>query len=136
MHRHAAQKAFPEKSPHIVCQAFEVPLSSAAMKNYRSTSAFLVGILALLGTGGCATQFFGDPYVMGGKAGCLKKCAGEGLEFGGMVYMGEYSSACICCPPGSGEKGVVTGAAAAAGGAAAGVMMQMQRSQEQTMAGR
>jgi hypothetical protein len=43
------------------------------------------------------------------------------MEIAGMVYMGEYSSACLCQIPG-GAKGAA--GAAAAGAGAVGVIMQ------------
>ena len=76
---------------------------------------------------GCATSFTGSAHVEGGRAGCERKCAGDGLTMQGLVYMGEYSSACVCAVPGS----AATGAAASAGGGAVGVVMQMRRQQEE-----
>lgn len=80
---------------------------------------------------GCQTQFTGSPHI--DPATCQAKCAEQRLVMAGMVYMGEYSSACICeipRPPGAPAPvaGAATGAAA---GAAAGVVMQMRRAEEQ-----
>ena len=88
------------------------------------------GFLAL-GIMGCATNFTGSPHVEGGRAGCEKKCSSNGMEVSGMVYMGEYSSACVCAVPGQSAKGgeVLLGSTGAVSGAAAGVAMQQQRSQ-------
>ena len=78
---------------------------------------------------GCATSFTGSAHVEEGRAGCERKCAGQGLAMSGMVYMGEYSSACVCEVPGaSGSSGSSAGAAA---GGATGVVMQMRAAQEQ-----
>ena len=77
---------------------------------------------------GCATAFTGSAHVDDGPSGCMKKCKGWGLEFTGMVAMGEYSDACICSRPG---KPVAPKAVAGAMGATAGVFMQMQREQQQ-----
>jgi hypothetical protein len=80
---------------------------------------------------GCATQFLGSAYIEGGRAECNTRCQQQGLECTGMVYMGAYSSACIC-----GVKGAATsGAAAASAAGAAGVMMQMQAAQQGAAAG-
>jgi hypothetical protein len=91
---------------------------------------------------GCRTEFIGDPHVAPGQ--CQAKCASTGMRMTGMVYMGEYSSACICelapppgapmpPPPAGGPPGGApqSGAGAAAAGAAAGVVMQMRREEEQ-----
>ena len=76
---------------------------------------------------GCATSFTGSAHIDGGRSGCEQKCAGQGLAMSGLVYMGEYSSACVCSVPGSAGNG----SAASVGGGAAGVVMQMRRQQEQ-----
>lgn len=79
----------------------------------------------MLGFGvGCQTQFTGDPHIS--PAACQAKCAQSNLQMAGMVYMGEYSSACICevGKPGGASAGL---ASAGAVGAAPGVIMQMRR---------
>ena len=73
---------------------------------------------------GCATSFTGEAHVEGGPAGCKAKCEGWGLEFAGMVAMGEYSDACVCHVRGAQVSHADVGAI---GGAAAGVAMQMER---------
>lgn len=78
---------------------------------------------------GCATSFTGDAHVVGGAAGCEAKCKAWGLEFAGMVAMGEYSDACVCRRPG--EKTALLDDAASAAGSAAGVVMHMRRAEEQ-----
>lgn len=81
----------------------------------------------MLGYGvGCQTQFVGDPHIS--PAACQARCAQSNLQMAGMVYMGEYSSACIC------EVAKQAGAQASleapgALGAAPGVIMQMRRAQ-------
>ena len=93
-----------------------------------------IGVSLTLGLTACATSFTGSAYVEGGRAGCEAKCKGDGMEVAGIVYMGEYSSACVCSVPG---KVAVRGAwmvAAAAGaftGGADGVAMQRQRQSQQ-----
>ncbi len=79
---------------------------------------------------GCATSFMGSAYFEGGRGACEKKCAAGGLQMTGMVYMGEYSSACVCeLPrPAAAPSGAV--APAASGAAAVGVIMQMRRAEE------
>lgn len=87
----------------------------------------LIGLL-LLGSGiGCNTQFIGDAHIS--PAACQTRCAQSNLQMAGMVYMGEYSSACICEV---GKAGAPAGVAVAGAlGAAPGVIMQMQREQAQ-----
>ena len=87
-------------------------------------------------TGGCATSFTGSPYVENGRSGCEAKCKGQGMELIGMVYMGEYSDACVCGTPGrsaSSDSHAIAAAGAVAAGSA-GVVMQMRRQQEQANA--
>jgi hypothetical protein len=89
-------------------------------------------LFATLGTA-CATSFTGSAHVEEGRGGCERKCKGSGMEVAGMVYMGEYSDACICAVPG--QTGSVKRRLLAGGGAvtagAAGVVMQMTRAQQQ-----
>jgi hypothetical protein len=96
----------------------------------------IVGLILVLGVGSasCATNFSGSPYVEGGRSGCEAKCRGQGMDVAGMVYMGEYSSACVCSVPGqsaSARQQVLLGSTAGTTGGAVGVVMQQQRSQEQ-----
>jgi hypothetical protein len=82
---------------------------------------------------GCATSFTGSPHVEDGRQGCEAKCKGQGMQVAGMVYMGEYSSACVCeVPRGSaeGSRSSLLASSAAAAGGSAGVMMQMQRQRD------
>jgi hypothetical protein len=92
--------------------------------------------LLMLPLAGCATSFTGSPHVEDGRAGCEKKCRGQGMEVAGMVDMGEYSSACVCEVPGQhASRGrILVASAGAIGGAAAGVEMQRQRAQQQSHA--
>lgn len=77
---------------------------------------------------GCATTFFGDPYF-GGPRKCYQKCRSQNMNMAGYVYVGRYSSACVCEIKGGGTKrrAVINSASGAVGGAAAGVVMQMRR---------
>jgi hypothetical protein len=96
--------------------------------------------LVVIGLLGCRTEFVGDPHIS--PPACQAKCAGLNMRMSGMVFMGEYSSACLCeiplappppgpgaPPPPPGAPGV--GGAAAAAGAAAGVVMQMRREDDE-----
>lgn len=100
------------------------------MKKVRLLCAGL--LLATFGSA-CATSFTGSAHVEAGRSGCEQKCKGSGMEVAGMVYMGEYSDACICSVPGqtgAAKQRLLSGAGAVAGGTA-GVVMQMRRQQEQ-----
>lgn len=85
--------------------------------------------LSLVAVVGCATNFTGSPHVEDGRAGCEKKCKAQGMEVAGMVYMGEYSDACVCSVPGqaAGNKRKLVASVAGAGAGAAGVVLQMRR---------
>src|SRR5437660_8917930 len=89
--------------------------------------------VVLSGALGCATSFTGSAHIEGGRNACEAKCRGQGMQIAGMVYMGEYSSACVCEVPrttGSSGRLELMGAAGASG-AAAGVVMQMARARQQ-----
>jgi hypothetical protein len=91
-----------------------------------------LAIGAVLLAAGCATSFTGSAHVEGGRAGCRAKCDGLGMEEGGMVYIGEYSSACICLVPGqSAANGrVLVAQAGGVAAAVAGVEMQRRAAQQ------
>ncbi len=97
------------------------------------TSRVIWSVVIALGLGGCATSFTGEAHIEGPSA-CQKKCATWGLDFAGMVAMGEYSDACICHVHGQQASRTrdMEDAAAVAGGAA-GVVMQMRRAEQQSM---
>jgi len=100
------------------------------MTNVRLLSVcFLLAVFA----SACATSFTGSAHVEEGRGGCERKCKGSGMELAGMVYMGEYSDACICTVPGqagSVKRHLLVGSSAIAGGTA-GVVMQMRRNEQQ-----
>lgn len=77
---------------------------------------------------GCATNFVGAAKVPGGPNGCQNECSARGLEFGGMVLMGEYTDGCICLAPGADTSEATVGAGAVAGASGGvGVVMHAQR---------
>lgn len=97
-----------------------------------------LGVIALA-LSGCATTFTGDAHV-GGPDACRARCDGWGLDFAGMVAMGEYSDACVCHVRGAPTAAPVAAPAArsadlddaaAIAGGASGVIMQMRRQQAQ-----
>lgn len=83
---------------------------------------------------GCQTTFTGDPHIENGHAGCEEKCKGQGMALAGMVFMGEYTSGCVCTVPGqsaSVRDQVLAAAESGAAAGSAGVVMQMRRQEEQ-----
>ena len=86
---------------------------------------------AAMATTACATSFTGSAHVDDGRAGCERKCKGQGMEVAGMVYMGEYSDACVCGVPGQtgALRSKFLASAGAIAGGSAGVVMQMQQQQ-------
>jgi hypothetical protein len=89
--------------------------------------------LLSLAVGGCATNFTGDPHIANGRAGCEEKCKGEGMALAGMVFMGEYTSGCVCTVPGqaaSAGRQLMAAAEAGAAAGAAGVVLQMRAQQQ------
>jgi hypothetical protein len=92
--------------------------------------------IACLAVSGCATAFMGSPHVEGGRQGCETKCRGQGMTVAGMVYMGEYSSACVCAVPesaGGGHASLLQSGAAATGGAVAVELTRRQQQQQMMM---
>jgi hypothetical protein len=103
----------------------------------RTISCLFLGLVTLL-LPACATSFTGSAHIEGGRSGCESKCAGQGLAMSGLVYLGEYSSACVCsalAPSGAGgalsQSSTERTAGAAAAGAVAGVMMQMAKDDQE-----
>ena len=84
-------------------------------------------IALLLLASGCATTFTGAAEVEGGRPGCERKCLAVGLTMQAYVFMGEYSTACVCAPP-SATSGASSAATAAV---AVGVMTQMRDAADQ-----
>jgi hypothetical protein len=102
------------------------------MKRFLKAMVMVALTGSMLFTGACATSFTGSAFVDEGRSGCEAKCKGQGMELAGMVYMGEYSDACVCTVPGrsaSASKHLLASAGAVAGGSA-GVVMQMRRNEE------
>jgi hypothetical protein len=86
----------------------------------------LTATLALAILPACATSFRGNAHISTSE--CSARCRGIGGEMAAYVFMGAYSTACVCEPPGQradASEGV------GAGGAVAGVWMQMQEQARQ-----
>jgi len=88
--------------------------------------SWLLGVLGFVL--GCQTQFTGSAHVS--VTECQARCTADGMQMAGMVYMGEYSSACVCELSGAAPASP-TSVAPGAVGAVAGVMMQMRRAHQQ-----
>jgi hypothetical protein len=89
-------------------------------------------VVMVLALAGCRTEFYGSPHI--DPATCQQKCGAANLQMAGMVYMGEYSSACICeiphAPPPAAAPGAATTSAGITGVAVA-VIDQMRRDEEE-----
>lgn len=94
----------------------------------------LCGMLSTVLSAACATRFTGSAHVENGRGGCESKCKGQGMEVAGMVYMGEYSDACICSVPGqtsSLRRAQLVAQGGAVAGGASGVVLQMRAKAQQ-----
>jgi len=87
--------------------------------------------LSLLFLTACATNFTGEAKVPHGVAGCRSKCEEWGLEFAGMVAMGEYTDGCVCNEKGKQLSMHGVGGAFAGG---VGVVLQMRAAQQRNAA--
>jgi hypothetical protein len=103
----------------------------------RTTSSKVL-VLGLCAIAGCATSFQGEAKFPGGPRACYKRCAAAGLEMSSFVYVGEYSTGCVCglkasmrTANTSQDERDVTAATSAA---AVGVVLQMRRAQAQAAA--
>ncbi len=107
----------------------------------RSLFLALTSFAFILVSGGCATSFTGDAHYPGGARACFAKCASEQMQMSGFVFMGEYSSACVCEPRRTGavaaagevvaSNSEVGGAGAAGATGAVGVILQARMQQQQ-----
>jgi hypothetical protein len=86
------------------------------------TTVFVFSTLLFLA--GCATSFTGNAHIT--KPYCQNFCKTNGLNFTGMVALGEYSSGCICS---ASAHGTAANEAAGSAAAAVGVVTQMRNAQ-------
>ena len=114
---------FGSRALLVVTLAFSVRVAGMGRPQWWLSTA-----ISILSVSGCATTFVGSAHIEDGRAGCEQKCAGEGLAMSALVYMGEYSSACVCTAPGAKRAAVDASANLAAG--VAGVTMQMRQQEE------
>lgn len=61
-------------------------------------AAWGFGLAATVLVGCTATTFEGNAKFPGGVAGCIRQCTSRNLEMASFIYVGEYSSACVCKP--------------------------------------
>lgn len=103
------------------------------MRSIREVVACFIVVFSAATASGCATNFTGSPHVEDGRRGCEAKCKSQGMEVAGMVYMGEYTSGCVCVVPGqtASRQQLMMAAGAGAGAGSAGVVMQMRSQQQQ-----
>ena len=74
----------------------------------------------------CSTTFHGSSHV--DKNSCVLKCKEEGLVLDSMVFMGEYSSGCVCRRP-QRTSSIKSKGGAESLGSVIGVIEQMRREQ-------
>lgn len=89
----------------------------------------VASVLALSITGCGATSFEGSAYFPGGAPACMSHCASANMEMDSFVFMGAYSTACICRLKTAGGHARANGGSAGAtsGAAVAGIVIQRQR---------
>lgn len=76
----------------------------------------------------CATQFRGSPNISPSE--CSRRCTEMRGVMAAYVYMGDYSTACVC-EPATEHPDSAGGPTGGMAGAVAGVWMQMQRAAQQ-----
>lgn len=101
----------------------------------RMSRAVVCAVVGLVfSIAGCRTDFRGSATFNGGPTACFRRCADEGMVMSSFVYMGEYSTGCVCGlrrTDGTAGGEVADGAETGGSGmAAAGVWMQMRREGE------
>jgi hypothetical protein len=107
----------------------------------------VLAVISVLLAAACATQFQGAAKFPGGPRGCYDRCQAAGLRMSSFVYVGEYSTGCVCSPKPTGANVASdghsaaapdedVGVAAATGAAAVGVIAQMREAERQQAAQR
>ena len=86
-------------------------------------------VTILLALPACATSFQGSSHIS--PAACNERCSSIGQRMAAYVFMGDYSTACVCEPMSSAHA--AEGGSGSVGGAVAGVWMQMQAQRQQQM---
>ena len=89
-------------------------------------------VLVALVVSGCSTTFLGDAKFPGGARGCFDRCSAQGMTMSSFVFMGDYSTGCVCGPtPQGADTSATSGGAAAASSAAAVATITQMRAAEQ-----
>jgi hypothetical protein len=104
----------------------------------RSKQWFGIAAIAVFacGMGGCMqrTNFEGEAKFPGGARGCYDKCREIGMSMASYVFVGEYSTGCVCEPlraPGpQPTPAAQRGSESSSVAAAAGVVMQMRADED------
>lgn len=94
-------------------------------------TAMLLGLIVTADLG-CATSFTGSAQYPGGPAACFRNCQGQRMRMAQYVYVGSYSSACVCeiIPPGERAAAGATGGSSGGTSAAAVAVMTAMRERE------
>jgi hypothetical protein len=90
---------------------------------------FIGLVLVSVAATGCATGYAGSAHVSG-RTACEAKCKEQGMALSGMVFMGDYTSGCVCTMPGqaaSAHQHIVAIAEAAAAAGGTGVTYERKR---------
>jgi hypothetical protein len=58
--------------------------------------ALLFLTVAVFSSFGCGTTFNGDAHFPGGIPNCQTRCAKDGLSMAAYVYLGEFTTGCVC----------------------------------------
>lgn len=69
-----------------------------ASKEERPLKLLPLALLAIVAVAGCTPviPITGATHVQNGAAGCRIKCQLQGLDFAGMVLMGDAAEGCVC----------------------------------------
>ena len=94
-----------------------------------SVHAFLT--FACVYASACATSFQGEAHFPGGPKGCFDRCAADGLVMQSYVFVGEYTSGCVCSLKlrKAESEQPQADASAASSAAAVGVITQMRNAE-------
>lgn len=94
----------------------------------------LVLISAFVLLVGCKqpTSFKGDAHFPGGPSACYEMCKSNGMEMDSYIFVGEYSSGCVCRPvrtSGQASSQSASGSAASTAGVIAQTRIEEERRQ-------
>ncbi|MBL4637448.1 MAG: hypothetical protein JKY56_26565 [Kofleriaceae bacterium] len=80
------------------------------------------------------TSFKGDAHFPGGPNACFEMCKSGGMEMDSYIFVGEYSSGCVCRPVRISGQQTSSQSRAGSTAAAAGVIAQTRIEEERRQA--